>query len=92
MIKIWIEKLKALRIYAVSGSASRYFIFAATFELDKYKTATQNFGHVRKTNFPTITNLKDVVRLYNKDAFNIVILSVCEVKEDEFKRFFSEQD
>jgi len=76
----------------VSGSASRYFIFAATFEVDKYKPVTQNFGHVRKTDFPTITNLKDVVRSYHQDAFIIVILSVCEVKEDEYKRFFSEQD
>ena len=92
MIKTWIKKLKSLCIYDVGGSASRYFIFAAAFELDKYKAATQSFGHVRKTNFPTITNLKDVVRSYNQDAFNIVILSVCEVKEDEFKRFFSEQD
>jgi len=92
MIKTLIEKLKALRIYAVSGSASRHFIFAATFKQATYETATQNFGHVRKSNFPTITNLKDVVRSYNPNANNIVILSVCEVKGDEFKRFFSEQD
>ena len=91
-MKTLIEKLKAFRIYAVSGSASRYFIFSATFNLDKYQTATQNFGHVRKVNFPTITNLKDVVRSYNDNASNIVILSVCEVKKDEFNRFFSEQD
>jgi len=91
-MKTLIEKLKALCIYAVSGSASRYFIFAAIFNLDKYKTASQNFGHCRKNNFPTISDLKNVVRSYNENANNIVILSICEVKKDEFKRFFSEQD
>jgi hypothetical protein len=86
-------KLKRLFcLCAVSSSASRHFLFAATFKLDNYETATQNFGHVRKIDFPTITNLKDVVRSYHKKASNIVILSISEVKEDEFKRFFSEQD
>jgi len=86
-------KLKRLFcLCAVSSSASRHFLFAATFKLDTYETATQNFGHVRKADFPTITNLKDVVRSYHKKANNIVILSISEVKEDEFKRFFSEQD
>lgn len=81
-----------LGIGAVSGSASRHFIFSATFSLGKYKTASQNFGHTRTGDFPTISNLKDVVRSFNSEAVDIVILSVCEVKEDEFKRFFSEQD
>lgn len=86
-------KLKRLFcLSAVSGSASRYFLFASTFKLNTYQTATQNFGHVRKSDFPTITNLKDMVRSYHEKANNIVILSVCEVKEYEFKRFFSEQD
>lgn len=52
-------KLKRLFcLCAVSGSASRHFLFAATFKLDTYETATQNFGHVRKTDSPTITNYK----------------------------------
>ena len=76
----------------VNNSASRHFLFAATFRLSTYQTATQNFGHVRKTDFPTITNLKDVVRSYHNKATNIVIISISEVKENEFNRFFSEQD
>lgn len=92
-MKRLIQKLrKAFAIFFVSGSASRHFIFSATFSLGKYGTASQNFGHKRTDNFPTISNLKDVVRSFNSEAVDIVILSVCEVKEDEFKRFFSEQD
>ena len=92
-MKRLIQKLrKAFAIFFVSDSASRYFIFSAIFLLGKYKTASQNFGHTRTGDFPTISNLKDVVRSFNSEAVDIVILSVCEVKEDEFKRFFSEQD
>lgn len=92
MKKILMKLKRHFCLCAVSGSASRHFLFAATFKLDTYETATQNFGHVRKKDFPTITNLKDVVRSYHKKANNIVILSISEVKEDDFKRFFSEQD
>jgi len=73
----------------VSGSASRYFLFAATFNINGTQTATQNFGHIRN-DFPTIKDLKKVVTEFNPSS-NIVILSVCEVNKDEYHKFFSEQ-
>jgi len=86
-----IMKMKRLFcLCAVSGSASRYFIISATFNIEGTQTATQNFGHKRK-DFPTIKDLKNVVISFHEKANNIVILSVCEVKNSEFDKFFSEQ-
>ena len=84
------HKSKALSQDAVSGSASRYFIISATFNIEGTQTATQSFGHKRK-DFPTIKDLKNVVISFHEKANNIVILSVCEVRVNEFDKFFSEQ-
>lgn len=74
----------------VSSNDSRCFIMSATFNIDKTTTITQCFGSKRK-DFPTIKDLKNVVISYHEKANNIVILSVCEVKNNEFDKFFSEQ-
>lgn len=86
-------KLKRLFcLCAVSGSASRYFIFASTFKLNGVETATQNFGHIRNPDFPSIKDLKVVVKSFHETADNIVIISLTEVKKLDFKKFFSEQN
>ena len=85
-------KIIKLRILNLNFISNRHFIFGATFNINKIGTATRCFGHVSKGNFPSITELKNVVRSYHDSADNIVIVSVCEVKEHEFKIFFSEQD
>ena len=73
-----------------SSNFARIVTISATFNIERTQTATQNFGHKRK-DFPTIKDLKNVVISFHEKANNIVILSVCEVKNNEFDKFFSEQ-
>ena len=87
--KVAMKKIFNFNIKTIFSS-HRYFIVGATFNLSGGNTATQVFGHKRK-DFPTIKKLIDVVRKFHDNASNVVILSVCEVKEEEYKKFFSEQ-
>ena len=78
------EEAKAL------GINLRYFLFAASMDLPGSKTAMQNNGSVR-ADFPSIKDLKEVVVFYQKEARNIIILSICEVSEVDYDKFFSEE-
>lgn len=64
----------------------RHFIIAATFS-DNLRTVTRNYGIVRN-NFPSASTLEKIIKRFDKNANNIVILSICEVKKEDYETFF----
>lgn len=73
------------------ANKKRYFIFSASFENARAALVIQSYG-ISFDEFPTMSNLKDVVKRCYESANSISILSVCEVKKADFDKFFSEKD
>lgn len=70
---------------------TRCFFYSATFHVNNgsnvMNSATQNFGS-KMDHFPSFNELKSIVKSENPRAENIVILSICELKEDDFNLLF----
>lgn len=81
---------KVRNIFLSIIEVKRYFIYSAIFTVG-YKTINQNFGCSRNS-FPTVSDLKGLIRGFNNGVEDIVILSISEVSKKDFKRFFSEQE
>jgi hypothetical protein len=66
----------------------RYFFFAASYQFPG-GNGSRNFGIVLDDKFPSMEHLKDVLRSQEKTASGIVILSICELSEADYKHLFA---
>lgn len=71
----------------------RFFVFSAVFSSGLFSSTrtTMDFGSIR-LDFPTKKKLKDIVSEMEKaqDPIDIVILSICELSQDDYKTYWSE--
>jgi len=66
----------------------RYFFFAASYRTE-LAAGSCNFGTVLSEGvFPSIDFLKKIVKERETRAFDIVILSICELAAEDYKFLF----
>lgn len=69
----------------------RYFFFAALMIYDNETMCNQNFGS-SWLGFPTIKQVREAAKEhYPETSFKaIIILSICELSEEDYKTFWSD--
>ena len=67
---------------------TRYFIFGAVFSRGDTTISANTYG-VTRFDFPSVQELKNDVLEKEPTAHKIKIMSICEVSQKDYTKFFS---